>query len=125
MQIGWSCRPQDIVFHLHPCVKHLPSRIPKKLSCCSRFWALAPCSANLCQDSAKTFLKKHFTGAKRYYRAFVRCGVWGSKPHPFVISDRRPRCLLIDRLDLLLDLLLDLDRKNTRFYAEIRLNRSP
>ena len=21
--------------------------------------------------------------AKRYYCAFVRCGVWGSKPHPF------------------------------------------
>ena len=30
LQIGWSKRPQDIVFHFHHCVKHLPSRIPKK-----------------------------------------------------------------------------------------------
>ena len=45
--------------------------------------------------------------AKRYYCAFVRCGVWGSKPHPFVTSDRRSRCPLIDRLDYLLDYALD------------------
>ena len=46
-------------------------------------------------------------GAKRYYRAFVRCGVWGSKPHPFVISDQWSRCSLIDRLDYFLDYFLD------------------
>ena len=55
----------------------------------------------------KNVFEKAFYGGKRYYRAFVRCGVWGSKPHPFVISGRRPRCLLIDRLDYLLDYALD------------------
>ena len=55
----------------------------------------------------KNVFEKVFYGGKRYYYAFVRCGVWGSKPHPFVISGRRPRCLLIDRLDYLLDYALD------------------
>ena len=55
----------------------------------------------------KNVFEKVFYGGKRYYCAFVRCGVWGSKPHPFVISGRRPRCLLIDRLDYFLDYSLD------------------
>ena len=84
-----------------------PEQNTEKSSCRSRSGRLRPCSANLRWDSAKTFLKKHFTGAKRYYRAFVRCGVWGSKPHPFVISDQWSRCFLIDRLDYFLDYFLD------------------
>ena len=55
----------------------------------------------------KNVFEKAFYGGKRYYCAFVRCGVWGSKPHPFVTSDRRSRCPLIDRLDYLLDYALD------------------
>ena len=107
MQIEWSKRPQDIVFHFRICVKHFPSKIPKKLNCRSHSGAQAPLFSKFALRFCKNVFEKVFYGGKRYYCAFVRCGVWGSKPHPFVISGRRPRCLLIDRLDYFLDYSLD------------------
>lgn len=66
-----------------------PKQNTEKLSCRSRFWALAPLFSKFALRFCKNVFEKAFYGGKRYYRAFVRCGVWGSKPHPFVISDRR------------------------------------
>ena len=83
LQIGWSKRPQDIVFYLHLCVKHLPSKIPKKLNCRSHSGAQAPLFSKFALRFCKNVFEKVFYGGKRYYCAFVRCGVWGSKPHPF------------------------------------------
>lgn len=66
-----------------------PKQNTEKLSCRSRFWALAPLFSKFALRFCKNVFEKAFYGGKRYYRAFVRCGVCGSKPHPFVISDRR------------------------------------
>ena len=57
LQIGWSKRPQDIVFHFHHCVKHLPSRIPKKTSCRSHSWALVPLFSKIVQRFCKNVCK--------------------------------------------------------------------
>ena len=57
LQIGWSKRPQDIVFHFHHCVKHLPSRIPKKTSCRSHSWALMPLFSKIVQRFCKNVCK--------------------------------------------------------------------
>ncbi len=63
LQIGWSHRPQDIVLHLHLCVKHLPSRIPKKSGCRSRFWALAPLFSKIVLRFCKNVSEKAFCGS--------------------------------------------------------------
>ena len=57
LQIGWSKRPQDIVFHFHHCVKPLPSRIPKKTSCRSHSWVLVPLFSKIVQRFCKNVCK--------------------------------------------------------------------
>ena len=84
-----------------------PEQNTEKLNCRSHSGAQAPLFSKFALRFCKNVFEKVFYGGKRYYCAFVRCGVWGSKPHPFVISGRRPRCLLIDRLDYSLDYSLD------------------
>ena len=108
LQIGWSKRPQDIVFHFHHCVKHLPSRIPKKKRAAVLIpGRLCPCLAKLCRDSAKTYANKRFGKRKGTIAHLCAAGCGAASPTLFVICGRRPRGLLIDRLDYSLDYSLD------------------
>ena len=63
LQIGWSKRPQDIVFYLHLCVKHPPSKIPKKLNCRSHSGAQAPLFSKFALRFCKNVSEKAFCGS--------------------------------------------------------------